>query len=75
MTTEKQKTGEFPSTLDPGYLMLAMYVLGVTVLVMFAWFGGSGAGLEGEQNRDKVVANEQMTERPDIQRNFLSDQV
>ena len=46
-------------TVDPGYLMLAMYVLGVTVLVLSAWFGGNAGALEHEQNRDMVVAGGQ----------------
>ncbi|MCI5222679.1 MAG: hypothetical protein D3924_08430 [Candidatus Electrothrix sp. AR4] len=72
MATEKQKTGEFPSVFDPGYLMVGAYVLGVTVLMLFAWFGGSATALEGEQNRDRVFLSEQMSGQPDVGQQKLS---
>jgi hypothetical protein len=59
MVTEKQKKIESTLTFDPGYLMLGMYVLGVTVLVLSAWFGGNAGALEHEQNRGVVVASGQ----------------
>ena len=31
-------------TVDPGYLMLAMYILSVVVLVLIGWLGAAGAG-------------------------------
>ena len=61
---EKQHSSELRSALDPGYLMLAVYVLGVSFLVLFAWLGGNNAALDGNrQSKDKVVAHELMTEQ------------
>lgn len=45
-TTEKKQS----VSLDPGYLMLALYILIVAALVLLAWFGpaGAGAGTQGD---------------------------
>ena len=60
---EKQHSHELHAALDPGYLMLAMYVLGVSFLVLFAWLGGNNTALErNHQSKDKVVTHELMTE-------------
>ena len=44
--TEKQNTGETHLGIDPGYLMVLVYVLSVTALVLFGWFGAAGAHSE-----------------------------
>ncbi len=41
--TKIDKITEIKQTVDPGALMLAMYVLGVAVLVLAGWFGAAGA--------------------------------
>lgn len=42
--TEQQNTADVHhSGIDPGYLMVFVYVLAVTVLVLFGWFGAAGA--------------------------------
>ncbi|WP_446011032.1 hypothetical protein [Candidatus Electrothrix sp.] len=65
MMKEKQNSNEVQSAIDPGYLMLAVYVLGVSFLVMFAWLGGSTAALENEQQgREQIVTHELMQEQP-----------
>lgn len=58
--TEQEKNDKSHSNLDPGYLMLAMYLLCVSVLVLFAWVGSSNTVLEDEQSSDRVVVIEQM---------------
>ncbi len=74
MMTEKQNINE--PALDPGYLMLAVYVLGVTFLVLFAWIGGSTAALENEQQgrQKQIVTHELMTEQPaTVANHFMTD--
>ncbi|MCI5148991.1 MAG: hypothetical protein D3916_06320 [Candidatus Electrothrix sp. MAN1_4] len=73
MIKEKQSTQELYASLDPGYLMLAVYVLGVTFLVFFAWLGGTNTALENEhQGQDRVV--ELMTEQPAaVTDHFMAD--
>jgi hypothetical protein len=56
MITEKI-SGKQPLTIDPGSLMLAMYVLAVTALVLFGWFGAAGAGGETKVAEAAVVQN------------------
>ena len=74
MTKEQQNRNEMHAALDPGYLMLAVYVLGVTFLVMFAWFGGSSTALDTDhQGKDKIVAHE-LTEQPVVADHFIADQ-
>ncbi|XOF34922.1 MAG: hypothetical protein ACL93V_06430 [Candidatus Electrothrix sp. YB6] len=75
MTKEQQNLGEFPAAIDPGYLMLAMYVLCVTVLVLFGWLASSSVALETEQNGEKIVVSEQILQQPAPQQHFISDQV
>jgi hypothetical protein len=41
--TEQQNTSVPHSGIDPGYLMVLVYVLGITALVLFGWFGAAGA--------------------------------
>jgi len=41
--TEQQNTDASHSGIDPGYLMVLVYVLSVTALVLFGWFGAAGA--------------------------------
>jgi hypothetical protein len=73
MMKEKQNMNE--PAVDPGYLMLAVYVLGVTFLVLFAWLGGSTAALENEQQGQKqIVTHELMTEQPvTVADHFMTD--
>ena len=40
---EQNKDKQSPF-LDPGYLMLGMYILGVTGLMLLGWLGAAGAG-------------------------------
>lgn len=63
MMKKKENSNALHTALDPGYLMLAVYVLSVTFLVLFAWLGGSNAALEDNQ-QDQVVAHELVTEQP-----------
>jgi hypothetical protein len=42
--TKTEKIAEIKQALDPGALMLAMYVLVVAALVLVGWFGAAGAG-------------------------------
>jgi hypothetical protein len=74
MIKEKQNSNELHSALDPGYLMLAVYVLGVTFLVLVAWLGGNTAALEGEhQSKDRVVSHELLTEQPAVAGRLMTD--
>jgi len=74
MMKEKQNSNELHAALDPGYLMLAVYVLGVSFLVLFAWLGGNSTALEGDhQGKDRVVAHELMTEPPVVADRFMTD--
>jgi hypothetical protein len=73
MMKEKQNSSELHAALDPGYLMLAVYVLGVTLLVLSAWFGGNSAALEGDQQGKGKIAHELMTEQPVLAGHFMSD--
>ncbi len=41
--TEKQNAAAQNAGIDPGYLMVLVYVLSVTALVLFGWFGAAGA--------------------------------
>lgn len=75
MTKEQQNPGEFPAAVDPGYLMLAMYVFCVTVLVLFGWFVGSSAAFEGEQDGESMVVMKQILQQPAPQQHVVSDQV
>ncbi|MCI5121927.1 MAG: hypothetical protein D3908_12185 [Candidatus Electrothrix sp. AUS4] len=71
---EKQHSSELHSALDPGYLMLAVYVLGVSFLVLFAWLGGNNTTLErNHQSKDKVVTHELMTEQTVVANHFTTD--
>ena len=71
---EKQHSSELHSALDPGYLMLAVYVLGVSFLVLFAWLGGNNTALErNQQSKDKVVAHELMTEQTVVATHYTLD--
>jgi hypothetical protein len=46
--TEKKQIEITDSPIDPGYLMVGVYVLFVTALVLLGWFGAAGAN--GETN-------------------------
>jgi hypothetical protein len=41
--TEKKNSSALGAKIDPGYVMVLVYVLSVTVLVLFGWFGAAGA--------------------------------
>jgi len=74
MTKEKQKSKELHAVLDPGYLMLAVYVLGVSFLVMFAWFGGGSTALDsGHHEKENVVSHELMIDQPVVAEHFIAD--
>lgn len=74
MMKEKQNSNELHAALDPGYLMLAVYVLGVSFLVLFAWLGGNSTALEGDhQDKGRVVAHELMTDQPVVADLFIND--
>lgn len=73
MIKKQQNRNERHAALDPGYLMLAVYVLGVSFLVMFAWLGGNNTALEsGQQGKDKIVAHE-LTEQSVLAHHFTAD--
>ncbi|WP_417908485.1 hypothetical protein [Candidatus Electronema sp. PJ] len=56
MTSETtSKPSSFPA-IDPGYLMLAVYVFGVTVLVLLGWLGSAGAGSESNAALEQLSA-------------------
>ena len=44
--TEKKQIEITDSPIDPGYLMVGIYVLFVTALVLLGWFGAAGAKSE-----------------------------
>ena len=73
MMKEKQNSNELYAALDPGYLMLAVYVLGVSFLVLFAWLGGNSTALEGDHQGKERVAHELMTEQPVVADRFMAD--
>ena len=74
MMKEKQNN-KLHSTIDPGYLMLAVYVLGVSFLVLFGWLGGSTVAMENEQQGpEQIVTHELMTEQPvTVDNDFITD--
>ena len=43
MTTENKRGMDQKSALDPGYLLMVFYLVGVIVLVLLSWFGVAGA--------------------------------
>jgi hypothetical protein len=75
MMKEKQDNNKLDSAVDPGYLMLAVYVLGVSFLVLFGWLGGTTAALENEQQEhEQIVTHELMTEQPaTVADHFITD--
>ena len=73
MMKEKQNSSELHAALDPGYLMLAVYVLGVTLLVLSAWFGGNSTALEGDHQGKDRIAHELMTEQSVVADRFMTD--
>jgi hypothetical protein len=73
MMKEKQNSNELHAALDPGYLMLGVYVFGVTLLVLSAWFGGNSTALEGDHQSKDRVAHELMTEQPVVADHFMTD--
>lgn len=48
----KRKDSLF-AAIDPGYLMVAIYILSVTALMLFGWFGAAGAS--GEEAAEPAV--------------------
>ena len=75
MTKDKRSSKELHAALDPGYLMLAVYVLGVSFLVLIAWLGGSTVALEGDQqSKNRVAAHELITEQAVAASHFTTDQ-
>jgi hypothetical protein len=46
MTSETTNNRSLLPAIDPGYLMLAIYVFGVTILVLLGWLGSTGANGE-----------------------------
>jgi hypothetical protein len=60
-TTEKKHS----VSIDPGYLMLALYILIVTALVLFGWFGpaGAGAGTQGDSLTQESNSVRQLIEQ------------
>ncbi|MCI5139421.1 MAG: hypothetical protein D3922_13645 [Candidatus Electrothrix sp. AR1] len=73
MMKEKQNSNELHAALDPGYLMLAVYVLGVTFLVLFAWLGGNSTAREVDHLSKDRVAHELMTGQPVVADRFMAD--
>jgi hypothetical protein len=57
MTTTEKKS------LDPGYLMLALYIFIVTALVLLAWFGPAGAGAQGDSLINESTSVRQIIEQ------------
>ena len=75
MRGDKQNSKELHFALDPGYLMLAVYVLGVSFLVLIAWLGGNTVALEeNHQSRDRVAAHELMIEQSVAVSRLITDQ-
>lgn len=56
MTSEKKREN---LTIDPGSLMVAMYILSVSALVLLGWFGSAGAGCEQPAVRSAVEFSRQ----------------
>ena len=73
MMKEKQNSNAVHAALDPGYLMLAVYVLGVTLLVLSAWLGGNSSTLEGDHQGKDRIAHELMTEQPVLADHSITD--
>ena len=55
MTSEKKGKGSRASYVDPGYLMLTVYTLGVAIFVLFGWFGSANA-VSSPEEQDKTTA-------------------
>ena len=49
MANKKMKGTERKPAVDPGYLMLAIYLISTTILVLFAWCGAADALIAGER--------------------------
>jgi len=74
MRREKKNSGESNSAVDPGYLMLAIYVLGVTFLVLLAWFAGNNAAREGNhQRKDNITTQLLLQDKPAVADHFMTD--
>ncbi|WP_339134569.1 MAG: marine proteobacterial sortase target protein [Candidatus Electrothrix sp. GW3-4] len=48
MTSGEKKRGVQVLHMDPGYLMIVIYTLGVAMLILFGWFGSADAASEGK---------------------------
>jgi hypothetical protein len=54
--TEQQNANASHSGIDPGYLMVLVYVISVTALVLFGWFGAAGAHSSGDAGTAETAA-------------------
>ncbi len=48
MIQEKKREKLRTQTVDPGYLMMGMYLITVIVLLLIGWLGAAGAGDNSE---------------------------
>ena len=46
--------------VDPGYLMLTIYTLGMAMLILFGWFGNAGAVPNGKGGSSEPVRQERL---------------
>ncbi|MCI5209715.1 MAG: hypothetical protein D3910_13180, partial [Candidatus Electrothrix sp. ATG2] len=71
---ERRKLAQNPH-LDPGYLMITIYTLSVTLLVLLGWFGNAGAVFDEhvsqEQRRASNAAYQEMLTPDQVQQGEL----
>ncbi len=63
MTPEEEKRavrGVPTPYVDPGYLMLTIYTLGMAMLILFGWFGNAGAVPNGKGGSSEPVRQERL---------------
>ncbi|MDU9050192.1 MAG: marine proteobacterial sortase target protein [Candidatus Electrothrix sp. Rat3] len=67
MTSEEEKRIVRTLSVDPGYLMVTIYTLGMAMLILFGWFGNAGAVPGGESRSSEAVRQErQETPMPEL---------
>ncbi|WLE96765.1 MAG: marine proteobacterial sortase target protein [Candidatus Electrothrix communis] len=76
MTPEEEKRAVSAPYMDPGYLMVTIYTLGVAMLVLLGWFGNAGAVPGGESRPGEAVRQErQEMSAPELEPELTPDAV
>jgi len=44
------------AAIDPGYLMVAVYIFSVVALMLFGWFGAAGASSEAAAEPPTIIS-------------------